>query len=245
LKDGSARFSAMPIKENDTVTFKDLGPQISWRTVFMVEYFGPILMHALCYFLPQVFYSQPAKEKHLIQHVAFALVVLHYAKREYESVFVHHFSNATMPAFNIIKNSTHYWLLGGLFISYYLYHPLYTAPTNNRNLIYAAAAIFVLAELGNLKAHMTLRDLRPAGTKDRGIPRGGLFEYVTCANYTYELLAWLVFAIFTQVLTAWLFFVVSFGQIAIWALKKHVALKKEFGASGKLPKRKILVPFIW
>jgi very-long-chain enoyl-CoA reductase len=27
-----------------TVVFKDLGPQISWTTVFLIEYFGPILI---------------------------------------------------------------------------------------------------------------------------------------------------------------------------------------------------------
>jgi len=243
LKEGSAKISSL-VRDNDSVTFKDLGPQISWTAVFLVEYFGPILMHAICFLAPQLVYSQPVKH-HLIQQVAFGLVVLHYLKREYETLFVHRFGNATMPWFNIIKNSSHYWLLGGLFIAFFFNDPQYTAPTNISTLIFAGAGLFVAAELGNLAAHITLRDLRAPGSNQRGIPRGGLFELVTCANYTYELAAWLVFAVLTQVLTGYLFFVVSFGQIALWALKKHVALKKEFQASGKLPKRKILVPFIW
>jgi very-long-chain enoyl-CoA reductase len=32
-----------------------------------------------------------------------------------------------MPFFNVFKNSAHYWLLGGLFISYFIYHPNYSA----------------------------------------------------------------------------------------------------------------------
>ena len=33
-----------------TLVFKDLGPQISWTTVFLVEYFGPILITAVLAF---------------------------------------------------------------------------------------------------------------------------------------------------------------------------------------------------
>ncbi len=58
-----------------------------------------------------------------------------------------------------------------------------------------------MAEFGNFHAHVILKNLRPAGTKARGIPRGQLFELVSCANYTWELLAWLAFSIFTQTFT--------------------------------------------
>ncbi len=30
--------------ENVTLVFKDLGRQISWKAVFLIEYFGPILI---------------------------------------------------------------------------------------------------------------------------------------------------------------------------------------------------------
>lgn len=66
------------------------------------------------------------------------MVLLHFIKREYESVYVHRFrygecdacdddSNDTMPLRNLPKNCFHYWILSGLFIAYYLYHPSYTA----------------------------------------------------------------------------------------------------------------------
>ena len=160
--------------------------------------------------------------------MAFALVLLHYVKRELETVYVHVFSLDTMPVRNIFKNSFHYWLIGGAMIAYFLYHPLYT-DTKSDAFVTAAALLFVLAEAGNLYCHLILRWLRPAGSKARGIPRGFLFEYATCANYTCELAAWLVFAVFTQTLTAYIFLLVSGAQIAQWSVKKHVQLKREFG----------------
>jgi len=242
LKDANAKISSLGLQAQDKIVFKDLGPQIGWDTVFYTEYAGPIIVHSLFFWLPSLFYSTPLEKHSFTQIVAYACVVGHYLKREFETKFVHHFSSETMPIFNIFKNSFHYWMLGGAFIAYFVYHPLYTAPFSDTTVM-ICAALFALFELGNLSAHLTLKNLRPPGTRVRGIPRGGLFELVTCANYTYELAAWLVFAIFTQTVTSWLFFIVSAGQISLWALKKHIALKKEFGA--KVPKRKILVPFIW
>jgi len=168
-------------------------------------------------------------------------VLFHYIKRELETVFIHRFSAETMPFFNVFKNSSHYWILSGIFIAYPLYHPYYT---NSLPLpvVYVGVGVFLLAELGNFASHITLRNLRPEGTRQRGIPRGGLFEYVSCANYTYELLAWAAFSFYTSCITAWLFFAVSFGQIYLWAIKKHKRYRAEFADYPR--RRKALIPFL-
>lgn len=53
---------------------------------------------------------------------------------------------------------------------------------------------FQLAELFNLHAHITLRNLRPPGTKTRAIPRGFGFNLVSCPNYLWEIVSWAVIA---------------------------------------------------
>jgi hypothetical protein len=121
-------------------------------------------------------------------------------KRELETHFVHRFSNATMPAFNIFKNSFHYWILGGGAIAYFLYHPKYTSMYSD-TFVNICAILFMLAEFGNLYCHIILRNLRAPGTREKGIPRGFLFELTTCANYTCEVFAWLFFAIFVHTLS--------------------------------------------
>jgi len=244
LKSNETKLVDLGLKNNDIIVFKDLGFQIGYRTVFLVEYFGPILAHTICYCsCSQALIYGKTFEHQLVQKIAYWLVMFHYVKRELETVFIHRFSNDTMPIRNIFKNSAHYWLLGGLFISYFLYHPEFTAP-QSMAVIYSCVAVFIIAEFGNLWAHMVLRDLRPPGTRRRAIPRGGMFEIVSCANYTFEILAWFTFSILTQVLTAHVFLLVSVGQIAQWSLKKHKAYLAEFPEYKNL-KRYILFPFIW
>ena len=79
--------------------------------------------------------------------------------------------------------------------------------------------------------------------KQRGIPRGWGFGLVSCANYFWETMGWIMFCILTRGITSVLFLVVSAVQMLIWAIKKHKTYKKEFG--DKYPRgRKAMSPFI-
>lgn len=46
--------SEYALKDGDTVILKDLGPQIGWTTVFLIEYAGPAVIYPLFYFFPKV-----------------------------------------------------------------------------------------------------------------------------------------------------------------------------------------------
>lgn len=107
---------------------KDLGPQIGYRTVFYVEYAGPIFIVLLAMLrgaLPVVgpyFFGGGARPVDLpaaltranlgaaeasrewarfVQALAIAMWLAHFVKRELESAFVHKFSRPTMPFFNM------------------------------------------------------------------------------------------------------------------------------------------------
>lgn len=79
------------VGDGAVLTFKDLGPQIGYSTVFFWEYFGPLLAYAAVYFLPNIFYPWAKKvpAKGPVQNMALAYWTFHYAKRIFETFFVH------------------------------------------------------------------------------------------------------------------------------------------------------------
>jgi len=74
--------------------------------------------------------------------------------------------------------------------------------------------------------HMLLANLRPPGQTAYVIPRGYAFDYVTCANYMFEIWGWLAFAFATRTLTAFMFIAAGAFQMAVWARAKHARLRR-------------------
>ena len=255
-------ISAFQLEKGEVgLIFKDLGPQISWRTVFVVEYFFPMIVFPLVWVLVRKFpasvvtqflfgsveaqnISEPTK---CWQDTLAVMFTVHFLKREIETLFIHRFGNDTMPLRNIFKNSGYYWLFA-YWIAHVTLHPLYTMPSSSlqRNI---GIAIFAVSELLNLKAHIDLRTLRPAGTRIRKVPRGVLFSLISCPNYFFEILSWIGFTLASQSVAAAAFTLVGALQMTAWAVQKHRRYRKEFdGQEGRelYPRgRKALIPFIF
>lgn len=256
--DANKTFSGNGISSSTksiTLYTKDLGPQIAWRTVFIIEYFGPILIHPIFYLFSSI-YGQGSFTHTHTQFVAYLLVLLHFLKREYETVFVHKFSNATMPVFNIFKNSSHYWILSGFNLSFFIYGPTTDDSSSVRKLLfyvndfpdyvnYTLAGLWLFAEISNLATHLNLASLRSASnTKNYVIPYGYGFDWVSCPNYFFESLSWLFYALLVGNWSSWVFLTIATGQMWLWAIKKHKRYLKTFGDDYKKLKRKVYVPFL-
>lgn len=252
--DSSTKQPNSPLREGDklsdlteeqrlSLSLKDLGPQVGWRTVFVLEYLGPLLIHCFFFYYGNEFiWKGQVARKSFVQTVAFVMVAFHYGKRLFESVFVHRFSHSTMPISSLVKNCLHYYLIGGVGIAYFLYSPHYEkilSPGEVRLL----SGLFFLCEGLNFYSHLLLMSLRPVGSKVRKIPEGGLFKFVSCPNYLFEALAWGVFAYFTGLPSAWLFAGLSFWQMQAWAQKKQARYLREFSDYPK--ERKAIIPFVW
>ena len=71
-----------------------------------------------------------------------------------------------------------------------------------------------------------MRNLRPAGSKEYVIPKGFAFNYITCANYTFEIYGWILFGIATETVAAFLFVAAGSFPMTQWAIGKHKRLRK-------------------
>jgi very-long-chain enoyl-CoA reductase len=245
--------------EQITLYVKDLGPQIAWRTVFVVEYLGPLLIHPILYHLTSIFAKRTGVHTQT-QTLAYIMVLLHFAKREYETLYVHKFSAATMPLFNIFKNSLHYWILSGFNLAFFIYAPNFLLINKNRaNALtkflfhvndfpsyvnYLLVAAWALAEVSNYKCHLITSRLRKTDGQGHVIPYGFAFKYVSFPNYFFETLGWFIFAVLTGNWSSWLFLAVLGGQMLIWAIKKHKKYLKTFGDDYKKLRRTAMIPFV-
>jgi very-long-chain enoyl-CoA reductase len=148
-----------------------------------------------------------------------------------------------MPLKNLFINCGYYWVLYGLLCGYSLFNPNYEewmkSPINRGILVF----LFVSCELKNLKCHMILRKLKEDNNGEKGIPNGEGFEFVSCANYFWEILAWVFFSILVGLPAFYLFTACGFYILRKWSLKRHNDYKKIFG--DRYPKdRKAFIPFL-
>jgi len=252
VKDSVVLADCKTIHAEHIVYLKDLGPQISWKLVFITEYAGPLVLYAVFYFrllpwiygLPTSEFGKPSNDPTV--KLAMICHSLHYLKREFETLFIHRFSNGTMPLRNIFKNSSYYWGFG-LALGYFINHPLYTAPPEAQTKLWTI--VWAIMEFGNFSIHVALKNLRPPGTKIRKVPMPTsnpftwLFALTTCPNYTYEVAGWVAFTLMTNCAMGGVFTVCGFLQMMVWAKGKRRNYIKEFG-TGFPKRRTAIVPFL-
>ena len=245
LTDNTKDLKHYGVKNGDTLYLKDLGLQISWKLVFLAEYFGPIAIFLILKSCRNFIYGQGSADIALTftQKAGFYMVLAHYIKRELETLFIHRFSSSTMPIKNLFINCTHYWFTFALLVGYFLFHPKYVEPSYiSMNLKYILIGLFSLFQIMNFLTHNELKNLRKPGTTERGIPKGYGFGLVSCANYFWETLVWGSYSVLTGTVTSYLFLAFSFYQMSQWALKKHKRYRKEFKDYPK--NRKAIIPFL-
>ncbi|KAJ8044564.1 3-oxo-5-alpha-steroid 4-dehydrogenase 1 [Holothuria leucospilota] len=102
--------------------------------------------------------------------------------------------------------------------------------------------LFILGWLINLHSDSILRNLRKPGETGYKIPEGGLFDYVSGANFFGEIVEWTGFAIASWSLPALAFSVYTTCNIGPRAIHHHTWYLQKFDNYPK--SRTALVPFL-
>lgn len=107
----------------------------------------------------------------------------------------------------------------------------------------AGAALFLAGFAINLRADAVLRALRAPGEGGYRVPRGGLYERVSCPNYLGEIVAWCGWALASWSLAGLAFAVYTVANLAPRALAHHRWYRARF--PDYPPERRALVPWLW
>ena len=109
----------------------------------------------------------------------------------------------------------------------------------------AGTALFAAGMFVNIQSDSIIRHLRKPGDTAHYLPRGGMFRYVTSANYLGEFMEWVGFAILTWSWSGAVFALWTFANLAPRAARIHDLYLREFPGQLDPSRTKRMIPFIY
>ncbi len=125
---------------------------------------------------------------------------------------------------------------------YFLYRANYPDQWFRDFRFLVGSSFFVIGFIVHFTSDWILRNLRNGNEGIYLIPRGWLFEYVSCPNYLGEIIEWIGFAVASWSLSALSFAVWTGANLIPRALSHHMWYRKNF--IGYPEKRRALVPYL-
>ena len=181
------------------------------------------------------------EEKDTLSWILIALWVLHYANRVLIFPFRLKTKGKKMPLI-IVISAIFFNLMNGFVNGYYIGFVHGTSGNFLGVSVVIGVMLYFIGFAINQLADSKLIALRK---KENGyqIPKGWLFEFISCPNHFGEIVEWTGFAIAAWSLPALSFAIWSFCNLAPRANNHHSWYKEHFADYPK--KRKIILPGLW
>lgn len=145
----------------------------------------------------------------------------------------------------VIFNLLNAYMIGGWFF-YLNPMPEHYSPSWLYSPLFILGTIIFFIGMGiNLRSDHIIRSLRRPGDTGHYIPHGGMFRFVTSANYFGELTEWIGFTILSWSLPGAVFAVWTFANLAPRAKATHKKYISRFGADYSSLNRRYIIPFIY
>ncbi len=180
-------------------------------------------------------------EKNIITWMLVALWVLHYFYRTVIFPFQLNTRGKKMPL-TIVSSAVFFNVVNGFLNGYFVgFIGLQDQNAFSAN-IAIGLLLFFTGMYINRSADRRLIALRTENT-DYQIPRGWLFEYISCPNHFGEIMEWIGFALIAWNLPAVSFALWTFCNLIPRALNHHDWYQEYF--DNYPAKRKAVLPFLW
>ena len=208
---------------------------------------GWFIMESPCIIVMTVFFGIGASGWDLADPAGIIFYIMwmtHYIHRSWVWPARAHIIGKKMPIsialFAVGFNSINSWLNAEWIFS--LHHPYpYTWLYSPQFII--GVVLFITGMGINIKADNMLFSLRKKGAIDYKIPRGGLFQWVSCPNYFGEILEWFGWALATWSMAGFTFALWAVANLVPRARSHHKWYMEKF--SDYPENRHILIPKIW
>lgn len=219
---------------------KSWGPSVGNRL-------GWILMEAPVFVAMLLFWVLSPRRAEAAPAVMASLFMLHYFQRSFIFPMLIR-GKGRMPLaiilMGVVFNLINSYMIGGWIF--------YVSPAGSYPVDWLWSWQFIVgtmmffAGMGvNIQSDSIIRNLRKPGDTGHYIPRGGMYRYVTSANYFGELLEWIGYAVLTWSLGGLAFAVWTFANLAPRARKIHDRYESEFGSAYTSLSRRYIIPFIY
>ena len=136
-------------------------------------------------------------------------------------------------------------LMQGGWIYFFSPADYYPADWLTRLPFLAGTALFFAGMYVNIQSDRIIRHLREPGDTAHYLPRGGMFRYVTSANYFGEFVEWVGFAVLTWSWAGAVFALWTFANLAPRAARIYDLYTREFPGEIDTAKTKRIIPFIF
>lgn len=208
---------------------------------------GWILMEAPVFLMMTYLWLQSGRMFEPAAFFLFLMFQLHYIQRAFVFPFLIK-GRGRMPVLimlmAVVFNLCNALMQGG-WIFYFAPAEMYTCTWFSMPQFWIGLGLFLAGMYVNIDSDRRIRGLRKAGDTKHYLPHGGMFEYVTSANYFGELVEWTGFAIMSWSPAGAVFAIWTFANLVPRADSIYKRYKLEFGEQVRKRRLKRIIPFIY
>lgn len=219
---------------------KKWGPAISNKL-------GWVLMESPVFIAMLVLWLCSERRDDLIRIVLLIIFEIHYFQRAF--IFPSRIKGKSKMPFSIIAMGMVFNTLNAIMQGGWLF---YVSPDNyygpgwlTSPQFVAGTLIFIAGMTINIQSDNIIRNLRKPGDTRHYLPKGGMFKYVTSANYFGEFTEWVGYALLTWSWSGAVFALWTFANLCPRAARIYEKYRHDFPDEFDTKRLKRIIPFIY